>query len=316
MNDNYIFNRYNNYNKNIIELSPRTHISVCSSKNKNENLKNSKNKQANDKIKKYDSVEIGLNKLITLGRQTKKFIPSKESILNRKQISTVPDCLKNKLCKLTPFQVYEKNKKLIAISLKKNSQKTLNLKSFNSEEFTNNNNENIKKLRNSNIFITPIKHYNTITCNFKNKLIKSLLEKDKVKIQTINDKIEFGYNNPKSISTKYILSYENNGPDKAKVDKDLNDYYIGKDKMMPILYKGNQKKKKRKEYNIHSSDKILSDFNLWKNKNKISYISNYKDICNNIYSKIPLVQLNTIHFSNTKLDNIIINKIYNKYKKT
>jgi hypothetical protein len=311
MNDNFIFHRYNHYNNNNIDISPRTHISVYSSKTKN----GEENKQIKGKIKKLDSVDMGLNKLITLGRQTKKFIPSRESIMMKRDIISIPNYIKNKICnKLTPFQIYEKNKKLIAISLKKKTQKKLTLKSFNSDEF----NESIKHVRNSNIFTTPVKHFNTINCNFKNKLIKTMLEKNRVRIQTLNDKIEFGYNKSNSMNPKFLKSYDySSNFNKTKNDKFLNDFYIGKEKnIISLLCKDNQRRKKRKIINIHSSDKILTEYNCSKNKNKLSLISNYNDFCNNIYAKIPLVQLNSIHFSNNIFDDIIVNKIYSKYKKT
>ena len=314
MNDNYIFHRYNHYNNDNIEISPRTHISVYSSKNRNEDENNKQIKYKNKKNKK-DSVDLGLNKLITLGKQTKKFIPSRESIMLKKDIFTVHHYSKKKICnKLTPFQVYEKNKKLIAISLKKNSKKTLILKSVNSDEF----NESNKNIRSTNVLTTPIKHYNTISCNFKNKLIKTMLEWNKLRIPTLNDKIEFGYNKSHSMSTKYAFHFDNNKYfNKTKNDKFLNDFYIGKGKnMVPLSYKDNSRRKRRKINIMNSSDKILTEYNFAKNNNKLSSISNYKDYSNNIYSKIPLIQLNTIHFSNNIFDNIIINKICSKYKKT
>jgi len=140
---------------------------------------------------------------------------------------------------MTPFQIYEKNKKLFEISLKKNIKKIINLKSFNSEEFNKNNNYNFK--HRTNTFSTPIRHYNTISCNFKNKLLQSMFEKNKIKIQTISDKIEFGYNYSKPKNQKYLLSYGNDYNNKSK-NKFINDYYIGKGKIIS-LKKLNLKKK-------------------------------------------------------------------------
>jgi len=41
---------------------------------------------------------------------------------------------------------------------------------------------------------------------------------------------------------------------------------------------------------------------------------NINDFCNNIFSQIPLVELNSINLANRKFDNFFINKIYNKHK--
>ena len=41
---------------------------------------------------------------------------------------------------------------------------------------------------------------------------------------------------------------------------------------------------------------------------------NINDFCNNIYSQIPWVELDSINFAKRKFDNLFINKIYNKYK--
>ena len=310
MNDNYIFFRYknNNNNKNDLDLSPRTHISVISrDKKKDYSIKQiRKNK---NKIKKLDLIEKGIIRLITLGRQTKKYIPSRESILNKKRIYTDPNYWKSKSCKkLTPFQVYEKNKKLIEISLKKNSQKTLNIKSFNSEEFNKNNRENLKRKINTNIYSTPNKHYNTISCNFKNKLIKSMFEKNRIKVQSLNDKIDF-------VQSFSLGNHANSK--KTKNAKILNDFYIGKEKILP-LYQINQKMRKKKEITLPNSNNYNNFYckiDFPKNKNKPNNKDNFEDFYNNIYSQIPLVELNSIHFSNKKIGNLFINKFNIKNKK-
>ena len=316
MNDNYIFFRYNNnYNKDNIDISPRTHISVNSSKENTNIIK----KESKNKIKKLDSVEFGLQKLITLGRQTKKFIPSRESILYKKKLITTSNYYKTKsVQKMTPFQIYEKNKKLFELSLqnlKKNNQKTLNVNSFNSEEYNKNNHYNYKNRLNTNVFSTPVKHYNTISCNFKNKLIKSMFEKNKVKIQTINDKIEFGYlPKPKVNNQKYLLSYENDYNNKTNKNIFLNDYYIGKENIIS-LHKRKDKKRKKIELSLSNTKNIYNDNyskkkNISNNNNKF----NINDFHNDIYSLIPLVQLDSIIFSNNKCNNLLLNKIFNKYK--
>ena len=318
MNDNFIFFRYNNdntCNKNNLDISPRTHISVISKDNKKDD---SIKEESKNEIKKRNLIEKGIIKLITLGRQTKKFMPSKESILNKKRIYTDSNYWKNKSCKkLTPFQVYEKNKKLIEISLKKNSQKTLYIKSFNSEEFNKNNRENLKKRLNTNIYSTPNKHYNTISCNFKNKLIKSMFEKKRIKIQSLNDNIDF---TSPSNSKKYLLSIENTYNKNSKKAKILNDFYIRKEKILPI-YQVNQNTRKKRKITLsnHNYNNYYNINEFSKNKNKSYNNNNFIDLCNNIYSQMPLVQLNSIHFSNKKISNLFLNKFnyknVNKNKK-
>ena len=306
MNDNFLFFRYNNNdnNKNNLDLSPRTHISIISSDNKKcYSIKEfSKNK---NKIKKLDLIEKGIIRLITLGKQTKKYIPSRESILYKKRIYTDPNYWKNKSCKkLTPFQVYEKNKKLIEISLKKNSQKTLNIKSFNSEEFNKNNIGNLQRKLKTNIYSTPNKHYNTISCDFKNKLIKSIFEKNRIKVQSLNDKKE---------SVQLFSSANSKSCKKTRI---LNNYNMGKEKILP-LYQINQKMRKKKEIKKSNGncDLFYNKIDFPKNKNKSNNNNNFEDFCYNIYSQIPLVQLNSIHFSNKKIGNLFINKFNIKNKK-
>ena len=329
MNDNYIFFRYNrtDNNKNNLDLSPRTHISVISTDSniKNKAKKNNFQNKVIEAIfvnqkkqKKLDLIEYGIKRLITLGKQTKKFIPSKESILYKRKTSIINNIKSKPNKKLTPFQVYEKNKKFLVNSLKKNAdtQKILNLKSLNSEErsFSNNkyNKISLKRRFNSNNFSTPNKHYNTISCNFKNKLIQSLFEKNKnkVKIHTINEKIEFAPYNPiysMPNSKKYLITSENVANNKR--NKMLNDFYIGKKKIFPLC----KRKPKIKNndifitinnYNFFYKSKENNNIN---DKNKANNNSNFEEFCNNIYSQIPLVQLNNKTFSN-----LYINKFYNK----
>ena len=307
MNDNFIFFRYksNDYNKNNLDISPRTHISVISRDHKKDySIKEIRKNNNKNKIKKIDLIEKGILKLITLGSQTKKYIPSRESILYKKRIYTDPNFWKNKSCKkLTPFQVYEKNKKLIEISLKKNSQKTLNIKSFNSEEFNKKNKETLKRKLNTNSYSTPNKHYNTISCNFKNKLIKSIFEKNRIKIKSLNDKIEF------------VQSFSLTNSKKSKKEKIVNDFYLGKEKVLP-LYQINKKIRKQKENTISNNyyNNFYNKIDFSKNNNK-SYNNNFLDFCNNIYFQIPLVQLNSIRFSNKKIGNLFINKFNKKRNK-
>lgn len=349
MNDNFIFFRYNNNDnkKNNLDLSPRTHISVNSTNNnnnnnnvkinkinhdnhKNNNNNNNKKKDYKNNIiqairakqkqqKRLDLIEVGIQRLITLGRQTKKYIPTKESILYKKKPYTLTN-IKSKSCKkLTPFQVYENNKKFLVNSIKKNTQKILNLKTFNSGEINTNintisisNKTSLKKKFSSN-FYTPSKHYNTIICNFKNKLIKSMFEKNKV-IHRINDKIEFEKYVPVHSmpnSQKYLMSCEKIV--KNKNNQILNDFYIGKERILP-LYKRKTKIKKDTflTNNKHKYNYAHTENNFMKDKNKSINNANFEDFCFNIYSQIPLVELNSIHFSNEKFNNLFLNKINGK----
>ena len=350
MNDNYIFFRYNktDNNKNDLDLSPRTHISVISTDNNNNN-KNYINKHFNKKSKKntyqhkvietilekqkkqkkLDLIENGIRRLITLGKQTKKFIPSKESILYKRKTPIINNLKSKSNKKLTPFQVYEKSKILMANSLRKNTQteKILNLKIFKSEENTNTNNIinnncnkiSLKRRFYSNIFSTPNKNYNTISCNFKNKLIQSLIEKNKnkIKIQTINDKVEFAPYKPVHSmpnSKKYLISSENVA--ECKRNKILNGFYIGHKRILP-LYKRNLKRKANdifiniNNYNYNFNSK--SKENIFINDNKSNNNTNLEEFCNNIYSKIPLVQINSMHFSNKTFSNLFMNKFSQKF---
>ena len=349
MNDNYIFFRYNKIDnsKNNLDLSPRTHISVISTDNNNNN-KNYINKHFNKKSKKntyqskiietilekqkkqkkLDLIENGIRRLITLGKQTKKFIPTKESILYKRK-TPIKNILKSKSNKkLTPFQLYEKNKILMANSLRKNTQteKILNLRLFKSGTSKNKNSINnncnrisLKGRFNSNIFSTPNKNYNTISCNFKNKLIQSLIEKNKnkIKIQTINDKVEFAPYNPVHSmpnSKKYLISSENVTENKR--NKILNDFYIGHKRILP-LYKRKLKRKNNDifitinnyNYNLNCKNKENNIINENKSYNK----TNLEEFCNNIYSRIPLVQINSIHFSNKTFSNLFMNKFSQKF---
>ena len=292
MNTNYIFFRYNNYNnQKDLELSPRTHISTVSRDNKKEEKVKSINKISLNKLRKLDSVEIGLQKLISLGRKTKKFIPSRESILYKKKSNINTDYLKSKSYKrLTPFQIYEKNKKLFSISLQKNIEKTLNLKSFNSKENTKSN---------ETIFTTPNKNFHSLNCNFNNKLIKSLFEKNKFKLK-LNKKIDLNIIKSELSGKKYLLSCGNYANRNFKRDKILNDFYIGNEKINKRIWKP----KRKKEIYLYNNKHIFKDGIL--GNNRLNNNSKSEDYWKNIYDKIPLIKLNS-YFSKKNF-NLNINK--------
>ena len=115
---------FNDNNKNNLNLTPRTHISIET----NEKINSSKW----IKPKKLDSVEIGLKKLIFLGKIIKNYFPHKENFMRRKAILEMKNSNSNK--KLTPFQIYQKNKKLQTIQLNMRRNPMINLKTVNSEK--------------------------------------------------------------------------------------------------------------------------------------------------------------------------------------
>ncbi len=86
-----------------LNLTPRTHISV-------ETTKNDFSQKA-DLIKKnkykYDKVDEGLNKLIYLGKIIKNYFPHKEQYIRRRELFNLKNLSNNKL---TPFQIYLKKK--------------------------------------------------------------------------------------------------------------------------------------------------------------------------------------------------------------
>ena len=127
---------YNNYQNNILNITPRTHISVETNNkasNKNGNYINNNDLK---KLKKDDLVDIGLKKLIYLGKIIKNYMPKKNMLYNRKNLLELKQSSSKKL---TPFQIYLKikNKNInLAKITRKNNLLDINLKTFNSEKNT------------------------------------------------------------------------------------------------------------------------------------------------------------------------------------
>ena len=259
----------NNYNKNtILNLTPRTHISVESKSISNEKI-------SNIKLKKYDSVEIGLKKLIILGKIIKNYIPKKNTVSHKKNFLEMKKSASNK--KLTPFQIYLKNKKL---NFEKLNQKKnffdINLRTFNSEK--NINKKKIPKIfiiKNSNSSNNNIKltSPNKYKCNFKNKFIKSIFEKSDLNNQN--------YMKIKTISV-------NKNKNKKNFDKD-NLLYI-KDKI--FLLNKNKKFKKKQKKNLFKEIKIKNN-----NLNNINAKTMTEENNNkNIDHRIPLINFRNTDF--------------------
>ena len=87
--------------------------------------------------------------------------------------------------KLTPFQIYQKNKKLQTIQLNMRRNPMINLKTVNSEKNVRKRSKtknNIIKNKNK-VNLNTVNFHNNLQngngCTFKNKLIKSVFEKSK-----------------------------------------------------------------------------------------------------------------------------------------
>jgi len=255
---------YNNYQNNILNITPRTHISVETNNkasNKNGNYINNNDLK---KLKKDDLVDIGLKKLIYLGKIIKNYMPKKNMLYNRKNLLELKQSSSKKL---TPFQIYLKikNKNInLAKITRKNNLLDINLKTFNSEK--NIHSKKIPKINLNLISASPsykYQHQNTINCNFKNKLIKSFFEKDELKqdfmrIKTINCTTKKSQNNNKKLN-----------------DENKERIHI-KDK----IFKLNKNKILKKRKNIFKEIKLKNSHNI-----KTMTEENHK----NAYNKLPLI---------------------------
>ena len=155
-----------------LNLTPRTHISV-------ETTKNDFSQKA-DLIKKnkykYDKVDEGLNKLIYLGKIIKNYFPHKEQYIRRRELFNLKNLSNNKL---TPFQIYLKKKKIISEKLNSKRNFEPKLKMVKSEKTFKskcNNNKNIFITKSTKKLNIPNIYNNTTECYFKNKFIKSAVE--------------------------------------------------------------------------------------------------------------------------------------------
>ena len=300
-----------NKNKNNLYLTPRTHISIPTNNNEhklNLNLGNQK---------KVDLVDEGFKRLIFLGKIIKNYFPHKEHLLRRKQ--QMKNTISNK--KLTPFQMYQKNKQLLSLKINSKKNLELKLKTVNSEKNYKNreisnifNTKNIINL-NSNINVSQNKYLNTTACSFNNKFIKSVFERGKNKnrlnniqyktisytesnFNDVNDKkAKTGMKN--QIKNKYLLSQENPGDNYIK--SFINNLHYEKDKMI-LLNK--QKSLKKKNY-----INIFNELKIPKNKfySKTITEENNKMLNNNI----PLIDLSNIDLKNYKICNLFIKNSMN-----
>ena len=168
MNINYTILHKKNTKKYNKDLSPKTHISFLSEENDKDNKEYIEQKYFNKKLRKLDSIELGLRKLISMGRHSKKYSHNKNTISkkSKNKNGTNSNSLKCKsFTRLTPFQIYEKNKKLFEISLRKKSQKNFFLDSFDIKKIDGNhrmfilkslNSKNFENKKSTNLFINPL----------------------------------------------------------------------------------------------------------------------------------------------------------------
>ena len=292
----FIDNKYK-----YLNLTPRTHISVETSKN------DIPKKADLAKRKKYDSIDEGLNRLIYLGKIIKNYFPN-NNYFKRRGLFNMKALSHNKL---TPFQIYLKNKKIISekINLKKNYEPQL--KSVNSEKTFKSRSEvkNILSTKKEKKLNIPTIYNNTTECYFKNKYIKSIFEKNnKNKNNNSHYKTlmltETNFNSKEQkkdknnikdlINFKYLLRISNFSRNKSK--KKNNDFLYEKEKML-LLNK--QKYLKKKKYN-----NLFNEIKSFQDNVKAKTITeeNYK----NYYNQIPLIDLSNFSKKHNQFYNLII----------
>lgn len=296
---------HKNKHKNNLNLTPRTHISI-------ETLKED-NQIKLIKPKKIDPVDAGLKRLIFLGKIIKNYFPHKDNLFKRKHILEMKNSNSNK--KMTPFQIYQQNKKLISMKLKNKRNFELKLRTVNSEKTIKKSNEiknnNSRKRLSFKAFNSKNKYFNTIGCSFKNKLIKSIFEKDNnknkinMRFKTFNyteSNFKSNHNNNKNekkniknlIKFRYLLSNENivNAKGKSLVD----DLHYVKDKM--ILLNKNKIIERKKNINLFNE---LKKENSRVNSKTITDCNNRSD-----FNNIPLIEFSKINVSNDNFSNFFI----------
>jgi len=310
-----------NKNKNNLNLTPRTHISIPTNNNEHKLILNLGNK------KKVDLVDEGFKRLIFLGKIIKNYFPHKENLLRRKQL--IQNANSNK--KLTPFQMYQKNKKLLSLKLNSKKNLELKLKTVNSEK-------KLKKREIANIFNTKNrinlnyngnnlhnKYLNTTACSFNNKFIKSVFERGKNKNKFNNFQyktISYTESNYNSVNNnkgktgmknlnkyKYLLNQEN--PADNYIKNFVNNLQYEKDKMILL----------NKQKNIRKKN-FINVFNELKIPNNKFYSKTITEENNNMLynNNIPLIDLSNIDLKNYKICNLFIknsmsNNIFKNRKK-
>lgn len=298
-----------------LNITPRTHISIETSKNdfsQNVNLV---------KVNKADQIDEGINKLIYLGKIIKNYFPHKDYFKKKFNMKTFS---KNKL---TPFQIYLRNKKIISEKLNSKKNFEPELKSVKSEK-TYKSKSSIKNILNNKKkkkLNMPMLYNNTTECYFKNKFIKSVFEQNnknknrknnsQYKTLTLTESNFNSFDKRKSknniadlINSKYLLSISNFSRNKTK--KLTNDFRYEKDKMLLL----NKQKSLKKKKNINLFNEIKS---FQENINaKTITEENYKDN----YHQIPLIDLSNLDKKNNQFYNLFIrnnlkNYISNRNKK-
>ena len=298
-----------------LNITPRTHISIETSKNdfsQNVNLV---------KVNKVDQIDEGINKLIYLGKIIKNYFPNKDYFKKKFNMKTFSQN------KLTPFQIYLRNKKIISEKLNSKKNFEPELKSVKSEK-TYKSKSSIKNILNNKKkkkLNMPMLYNNTTECYFKNKFIKSVFEQNnknknrknnsQYKTLTLTESNFNSFNKRKSknniadlINSKYLLSISNFSRNKTK--KLTNDFRYEKDKMLLL----NKQKSLKKKKNINLFNEIKS---FQENINaKTITEENYKDN----YHQIPLIDLSNLDKKNNQFYNLFIrnnlkNYISNRNKK-
>ena len=246
--------------KNNFNLTPRTHISLDSKKPDNFNNET--------KTKKLDKVDRGLKRLIYLGKIIRHYFPHKGNLLRNRGLFDIKNSNK-----MTPFQVYQKNKELTFLKLKNRRNLKIQLKTVNSEKKFKRFNaisdiNSTKKIISIDIN-SKNKYHNSVGCSFKNKFLKSVFEKNKNKSNSkinLQHKVfnytESNFNIFKKniikkdindlIKLRYLLSSENSCNDRPK--NTIDNLFYEKDKMMLL----NRQKllKKKNIINLFNEIKI------------------------------------------------------------
>ena len=288
-----------------LNLTPRTHISV-------ETTKNDFSQKA-DLIKKnkykYDKVDEGLNKLIYLGKIIKNYFPHKEQYIRRRELFNLKNLSNNKL---TPFQIYLKKKKIISEKLNSKRNFEPKLKTIKSEKTFKsrcNNNKNIFITKSTKRLNTPIIYNNTTECYFKNKFIKSAVEQSnkntknnwqfKTLALTETNFSSKEHNKDRNDLNKfrYLLSISNFVKNKSK--KNMNDFRYEKDKMLLL----NKEKILKKKKNINLFNEIKSSQDNVDTKTAKTITEEYYKIP---HHEIPLIDLSNFSKKNNQFYNFII----------
>ena len=288
--------------KNNFNLTPRTHISLDSKKPDNFNNET--------KTKKLDKVDRGLKRLIYLGKIIRHYFPHKGNLLRNRGLFDIKNSNK-----MTPFQVYQKNKELTFLKLKNRRNLKIQLKTVNSEKKFKRFNaisdiNSTKKIISIDIN-SKNKYHNSVGCSFKNKFLKSVFEKNKNKSNSkinLQHKVfnytESNFNIFKKniikkdindlIKLRYILSSENSYNDRPK--NLIDNLLYEKDKISLL----NRQKLLKKKNIINLFNEIKIRQNKF-NTETLSYEDN-----KNFYNNIPLIEFTNLHLINNNFGGLFI----------